>query len=60
MEAAIVRPRYAGYIALQAAAGKIIAAHFQGELRMGQAVDQIEDLYRSSLPTRPHEKELAL
>jgi multiple sugar transport system substrate-binding protein len=60
IEAAIVRPRYAGYIALQAAAGKTIAAHFHGELSTGQAVDQIEDLYRSSLPTGLHEKELAL
>lgn len=60
IEAAIVRPRYAGYIALQAAAGKTIAAHFHGELTMGQAVDQIEDLYRCSLSTGPHEKELAL
>jgi multiple sugar transport system substrate-binding protein len=60
IQAAIVRPRYAGYIALQAAAGKTISAHFHGELSMGHAVDQIEDLYRSSLSTGPHEKELAL
>lgn len=60
IETAIVRPRYAGYIALQAAAGDTIAAHFHGELSIGHAVDQIEDLYRSSLSTGPHEKELAL
>jgi len=60
IETAIVRPRYAGYIALQAAAGKTIAAHFHGELSMGQAVDQIEDLYRCSLSTGFYEKELAL
>jgi multiple sugar transport system substrate-binding protein len=60
IEAAIVRPRYAGYIALQAAAGKTIAAHFHGELSMGHALDQIEDLDRSSLSTRSPEKELAL
>jgi multiple sugar transport system substrate-binding protein len=60
IEAAIVRPRYAGYIALQSTAGKTIAAHFHGELTIGQAVDQIEDLYRCSLSTGPHEEELAL
>jgi len=60
IETAIVRPRYAGYIALQAAAGETIAAHFHGVLSMDQAVDQIEDLYRCSLSTGPHEKELAL
>lgn len=60
IETAIVRPRYAGYIALQAAAGKTIAAHFDGELSMGQAVDRIEELYRCSLSTGPHEKDLAL
>lgn len=60
IETAIVRPRYAGYIALQAAAGEIIAAYFHGELSMDRAVDQIEDLYRRSLSTGPHEKELAL
>ncbi len=60
IETAIVRPRYAGYIALQAAAGETIATHFRGELSMDQAVDQIEDLYRCSLSTGPREKELAL
>ena len=59
IETAIVRPRYAGYIALQAAAGETIAAHFHGELNMGQAVDQIENLYQLSLSADPHEKELA-
>lgn len=60
IETAIVRPRYAGYIALQVAAGKTIAAYFHGELSMGQTVDQIENLYRCSLSTGPYEKELAL
>jgi multiple sugar transport system substrate-binding protein len=60
IETAIVRPRYAGYIALQAAAGETIAAHFHGELSVGQVVDQIEDLYRCSLSTGSHQKELAL
>lgn len=60
IEAAIVRPRYAGYIALQGAAGNTIAAHFRGKLSIGQAVDQIEDLYRQSLPTVAHESELVL
>jgi multiple sugar transport system substrate-binding protein len=60
IETAIVRPRYAGYIALQPAAGKTIAAHFHREPSMGQAVDQIEDLYRRSLSTGSQEKELAL
>ncbi|HZQ43481.1 MAG TPA: extracellular solute-binding protein [Acidobacteriaceae bacterium] len=60
IEAAIVRPRYAGYIALQATAGETIAAHFHGELSMAHAVDQIEDLYRRSLSAGPHEKELTL
>ena len=60
IEAAIVRPRYAGYIALQAAAGKTIAANFHGKLSIGQAADQIEDLYRRSLSAVSHESELAL
>lgn len=60
IEAAIVRPRYAGYIALQAVAGKIIAAHFHGELSIVQAVDRIEDFYRRSLSSVPREKELVL
>ncbi|HEX5284195.1 MAG TPA: extracellular solute-binding protein [Bryocella sp.] len=60
IETAIIRPRYAGYIALQATAGETIAAHFHGELSIGHAVDQIEDLYRRSLLAAPHEKEAAL
>jgi multiple sugar transport system substrate-binding protein len=60
IETSIVRPRYAGYIALQAAAGKTIAAHFHGELSMDRAIDRIEDLYRRSLSTASPAEEPAL
>lgn len=49
IETAIVRPRYAGYIGLQAAAGKAIAACFHRELTIERALNQIEQLYQSSL-----------
>lgn len=60
IEAAIIRPRYAGYISLQGAAGNTLAARFHGKLSSSQAIDQIEDLYRRSLPTAPHESEMVL
>lgn len=57
IEAAHVRPRYAGYIELQRSAGTIITACFQGELNTGLAIDRIEELYRRSRQTAQHEQE---
>lgn len=59
IEDAIVRPRYAGYIGLQADAGKIIAAHFHGECDADDALDRVEYLYRNSLPSSGRRKEPA-
>ena len=59
IETAMVRPRYAGYIGLQAAGGKIIAAYFHRELSLDQALDRLEQLYRSSLAADSCEKEPA-
>jgi multiple sugar transport system substrate-binding protein len=51
IESAYVRPRYAGYIQLQASAGHAITAFLHRELTATQALDRIEELYRSSLTT---------
>jgi multiple sugar transport system substrate-binding protein len=51
VESAWVRPRYAGYIEVQGAAGHAIAAFLRHELTAAQALDRIEELYRSSLTT---------
>jgi multiple sugar transport system substrate-binding protein len=51
MEHASVRPRYAGYVALQGSAGNAVNLFLQRELTAAQAVDRIEELYRSSLPS---------
>ena len=59
IEAAHVRPRYAGYIGLQAAAGNVIAGCFRRKLGIDQTIDQIEELYRNSLPAETREKEPA-
>ena len=49
IEAAYIRPRYSGYIALQRCAGIPIIAFLQGTLAVTHALEQINSLYRSSL-----------
>jgi multiple sugar transport system substrate-binding protein len=49
IEAACVRPRYAGYIGLQRSAGNAIAAFLQHKLTAAQALHRLEDIYRNSL-----------
>ena len=48
IEAAYVRPRYPGYIALQRAGGCPIAAFLQRKITGSQALHRIEDTYLSS------------
>jgi multiple sugar transport system substrate-binding protein len=57
IEAAHVRPRYAGYIELQRSAGTVITACLQGELNTGQAIERIEELYLRSRKTGQRERE---
>jgi multiple sugar transport system substrate-binding protein len=57
IEAAHVRPRYAGYIELQRSAGSAIAACLQGELNGSQAINRIEELYRRSREAGQREQE---
>jgi multiple sugar transport system substrate-binding protein len=57
IQAAQVRPRYAGYIQLQRSAGTEVAACLQGVLKPRQAIDRIEELYRRSRPAAQREKE---
>lgn len=59
IENAFVRPRYAGYIALQRDAGQIITAWIRGELTANETLVRIEQLYRNSLADNPIEKEPA-
>jgi multiple sugar transport system substrate-binding protein len=59
IESAWVRPRYAGYIGLQGAAGHAVAAYLHHELTAAQALDRIEELYRSSLTTVQGAKEMS-
>jgi multiple sugar transport system substrate-binding protein len=49
VEAAYVRPRYAGYIALQRTAGEAIAAFLQGRVVAAEALERLNRLYRNSL-----------
>lgn len=57
IEAAFVRPRYAGYIELQRSAGTAISACLQGELNTALAIDRIEEFYRRSRKAGQRENE---
>lgn len=49
MEAAMVRPRYSGYIALQRSAGEPIAAFCRGKGTAAETVQCLNELYRRSI-----------
>ncbi len=49
LEAAYVRPRYAGYIGLQSSAGIPITAFLRRELSAAQTLKSLDDLYKSNL-----------
>lgn len=48
IENACVRPRHAGYIALQRAGGFPIREHLRGNISAARALEQLDDLYRQS------------
>lgn len=50
IEAAYVRPRYPGYVRLQEKAGVPIAEYVRGGGNAGAKLDQVDALYRASLP----------
>ncbi len=58
LENACVRPRHAGYIRLQRAAGDIMTEFLQQQLTVSQALHQIERMYRNSLTSAFREEEL--
>lgn len=49
LEAACMRPRYAGYIELQRIAGEVIAAFLQNLVPMSETLKCLDRLYRNSL-----------
>jgi multiple sugar transport system substrate-binding protein len=49
IETAYVRPRYPGYIALQRAGGEAVAAFLKHEITAAEALERLDNLYRSSL-----------
>ena len=50
IQAAYVRPRYPGYIALQRSAGVPVIEYLRRQTTAIHALQQLEDLYRQSLP----------
>lgn len=50
LEAAYTRPRFDGYIAFQAAAGRIVVECLNGSVSTHSAVAQMNDLFQRSLP----------
>ena len=57
VQAAFLRPRYAGYIALQRAAGFQVAAFLRHEVIADQALQRLDELYRQSLAATHSETE---
>ncbi len=55
IETAYVRPRYPGYIALQRAGGESVAAFLRHETTAAEALQRLDNLYRSSLE-KAHDK----
>jgi multiple sugar transport system substrate-binding protein len=49
VESAYVRPRYAGYIGLQRAAGEPIADFLRYQITAVEALQRMDRLYRNSL-----------
>lgn len=58
IEAAYVRPRYPGYIALQRAAGVPIASFLLGESTPAQTLERMDNLYRQSLAAAQNKLEV--
>lgn len=52
IEAAYVRPRYVGYIALQRTAGEPIVAFLQGRVTAADALGHLNRIYRGSLTNK--------
>jgi multiple sugar transport system substrate-binding protein len=48
MEGCWIRPRYAGYLAFQAAGGTLIEQHLRGEMSFGALFDRLSALHRES------------
>jgi multiple sugar transport system substrate-binding protein len=48
IEAAWIRPRYAGYLAFQAKAGTLVEQHLRGGLAEDSLFEQLEQLHRAS------------
>jgi multiple sugar transport system substrate-binding protein len=58
IEAAYMRPRYRGYIALQRAAGVPIASFLRGDSAAVQTLERMDSLYRQSLAGAQDEPEV--
>jgi multiple sugar transport system substrate-binding protein len=48
IEAAWIRPRYAGYLGFQAKAGPLVEQHLRGDLAEDSLLEQLEQLHRAS------------
>jgi multiple sugar transport system substrate-binding protein len=59
IESAYVRPRYAGYIALQRAGGFPIREYLRGNISADRAWQQLDNLYRQSLAAVPRPAQAA-
>jgi len=52
IENAWIRPRYQGYLALQAAGGTLIEQHLRGALAEAELLDRLEELHRAGARVR--------
>ncbi|MGH6881746.1 MAG: carbohydrate ABC transporter substrate-binding protein, partial [Hypericibacter sp.] len=52
MEACWIRPRYAGYLAFQAAGGTLVEQHLRGEVGFDALFERLSALHRSSAKPR--------
>lgn len=55
---AYVRPRYAGYIALQRSAGMLIVEYLRHQVTVARTLQGLDNLYRQSLPELANESEI--
>ncbi len=55
---ASVRPRYAGYIALQRSAGMLIVEYLRHKVTAARTLQGLDNLYRQSLPELANESEI--
>jgi multiple sugar transport system substrate-binding protein len=53
MEACWIRPRYAGYLAFQAAAGSLVEQHLRGEVGFDVLFERLSALHRQSARSHP-------